>query len=153
MKRYFLTVWMIIVTFIAVAQPIGFNKEETAFEKAMLPQGEIPINRLQWLPDSHDFWISEMGSIYVYSADDLNNKKLILSADQVKEAGLNSRTEAIVWSTDRKRILLYTNSKRVWRGNTRGDYWYFDLNSVKGRQLGKGLPSSSLMFEKLSPDN
>lgn len=153
MKRSLFFILFFISTLFAVAQPVDFNKEEIAFSNAALPQGEIPINRLQWLPDSHDFWISEMGSIYVYSADDLNNKKLILSADQIKAAGLDSRTEAIVWSTDRKKILIYTNSKRVWRGNTRGDYWYFDLNSVKGKQLGKGLPSSSLMFAKFSPDN
>jgi dipeptidyl-peptidase-4 len=153
MKRYLLSALLIIVTFVAVAQPINFNKEERAFEQATLPQGEIPINRLQWLPDSHDFWISDKGSIYLYSADDLNNKKLILSADQIKAAGLATRTEGIVWSGDRKKILIYTNSKRVWRGNTKGDYWYFDLTSGKGKQLGKGLPSSSLMFAKFSPDN
>ena len=89
----------------------------------------------------------------LYSADDLNNKKLILSAEQIKASGLSTRIEAIVWSADRKKILIYTNSKRVWRGNTRGDYWYFDLDSGKGKQLGKGLPSSSLMFAKFSPDN
>jgi dipeptidyl-peptidase-4 len=153
MKRYFLSALLVIATFVTVAQPINFNKEERAFEQATLPQGEIPINRLQWLPDSHDFWISEKGSIYLYSADDLNNKKLILSAEQIKSSGLTTRTEAIVWSVDCKKILIYTNSKRVWRGNTRGDYWYFDLNSGKGKQLGKGLPSSSLMFAKFSPDN
>ena len=63
MKRCFLSALLIIVTFVAVAQPINFNKEERAFEQATLPQGEIPINRLQWLPDSHDFWISDKGSI------------------------------------------------------------------------------------------
>ena len=45
-----------------------------------------------------------------------------------------------------------TNAKKVWRLNTRGDYWVIDLNTGKLNQLGKDLPASSLMFTKLSPD-
>lgn len=153
MRIFSLTVLLIISTTIVFSQPIHFNKEEKAFEKATLSQGEIPINRLQWLPDSHDFWISDKGSVFLYSADDLKTNKLIISNEQIKASGLISRTESIVWSTDRNKILIYTNSKKVWRGNTRGDYWYFDLKTGKGKPLGKGLPSSSLMFAKFSPDN
>ena len=41
----------------------------------------------------------------------------------------------------------------MWRDNTRGDYWYFDLATGKGKQLGKNLDVSSLMFAKFSSDN
>ena len=153
MKKILLSAQLVLLTIICFSQPFNFNKEEKAFEQATLPEGEIAINRLQWLPNSHDFWINDNGSIFMYSADDLNNKKPVLSADQIKAAGLTKRTENIVWSADRKKILIYTNSSRVWRGNTKGDYWYFDLSSGKGKQLGKELPSSSLMFAKFSPDN
>ena len=30
------------------------------------------------------------------------------------------------WSGDERRLLIFTNSARVWRDNTRGDYWVFD---------------------------
>ncbi|MGH9144676.1 MAG: hypothetical protein ACRD2I_26345 [Vicinamibacterales bacterium] len=30
------------------------------------------------------------------------------------------------WSPDRKRALLFTNTRKVWRENTRGDYWLLD---------------------------
>ena len=153
MKKILFLVIMVSLTIITFAQPFNFNKEERAYEQATLPDGEIAINRLQWLPDSHDFWIDNNGSIFMYSADDLNTKKRVLGAEQIKAAGLTTRTENIVWSADRKKILIYTNSSRVWRGNTKGDYWYFDLSSGKGKQIGKELPSSSLMFAKFSPDN
>ncbi|MCU7693163.1 S9 family peptidase [Haoranjiania flava] len=55
-------------------------------------------------------------------------------------------------SDDKRKLLVYTNSKRVWRYDTRGDYWVLDLSNHTLRQLGKGLPESSLMFAKLSPD-
>jgi dipeptidyl-peptidase-4 len=40
----------------------------------------------------------------------------------------------------------------VWRLNTRGDYWVLDLGSHALKQVGKSMPSASLMFAKLSPD-
>jgi len=142
-----------LVFFGAYAQPAYFDSTESVIEKMSCPDGEININRLQWLPDSHDFWVNENGNIYLYSADHLNDCKLVLSDEIIKRAGLTKSVEAIVWGSDRKKILIYTNSSRVWRANTKGDYWYFDLITEKGKQIGKGLPSSSLMFAKFSADN
>ncbi|MBC9933460.1 S9 family peptidase [Chitinophaga qingshengii] len=56
------------------------------------------------------------------------------------------------FSADEKKLLIYTNSKKVWRYETRGDYWLLDLSTGKLQQLGKGHAASSLMFAKLSPD-
>ncbi|MBP6977994.1 MAG: S9 family peptidase [Bacteroidales bacterium] len=58
----------------------------------------------------------------------------------------------LAWSEDRSKLLLFTNTKRVWRSNTRGDYWLLDRESGSLSQLGQGLPESSLMFAKFSPD-
>ena len=57
-----------------------------------------------------------------------------------------------VWSADGKRLLIFTNTQRVWRQNTRGDYWVLDLDSGRLQQLGRDAPASSLMFAKFSPD-
>lgn len=56
-------------------------------------------------------------------------------------------------SPDGHRVLVFTNSKTVWRRNTRGDYWILDLASGALRKLGGKAPESSLMFAKFSPDN
>jgi dipeptidyl-peptidase 4 len=56
------------------------------------------------------------------------------------------------WSKDRTRLLVFTNSKKVWRDNTRGDYWVLDTRTKKLRQLGGRAPASTLMFAKFSPD-
>jgi dipeptidyl-peptidase-4 len=50
------------------------------------------------------------------------------------------------------RLLIFTNSKRVWRQNTRGDYWILDLKEGKPRKLGGDAEESGLMFAKFSPD-
>ena len=54
-------------------------------------------------------------------------------------------------SPDKEHILLYTNSKRVWREETRGDYWVYQKNTNQLTQLGKTLPPSQLMFAKFNP--
>src|SRR5215813_2556413 len=57
------------------------------------------------------------------------------------------------WSTDNRLLLIYTNSQRVWRENTRGDYWVLDLASGKLKKLGGDGAESSMMFAKFSPDS
>ncbi|MFI5127773.1 MAG: DPP IV N-terminal domain-containing protein, partial [Candidatus Acidiferrales bacterium] len=61
------------------------------------------------------------------------------------------RVEDFEWSRDRKKILIYTNSERVWRENTRGDYWVCEREAKRLRKIGGDAAPSSLMFAKFSP--
>ena len=56
------------------------------------------------------------------------------------------------WSPDGKKLLVFNNSQRVWRENTRGDFWVLDLATWKLRKLGGDAKPSTLMFAKFSPD-
>ncbi len=56
-------------------------------------------------------------------------------------------------SEDSNLLLIYTNTRRVWRRNTRGDYWIRDRKNDVFRKLGGDFaPEASLQFAKLSPD-
>ena len=81
-------------------------------------------------------------------------KEVIVSAARlVPEGGSGPlNVENYAFSQDRSKLLIFTNSKRVWRQNTRGDYWVLDRGSRELRKLGGSAPESSLMFAKLSPD-
>ncbi len=57
------------------------------------------------------------------------------------------------WSGNKEMLLIFTNTRRVWRYNTRGDYWVLNLKTKSLKQLGTSLPPSSLMFAKFSPDD
>ena len=58
------------------------------------------------------------------------------------------------WSTDGNKLLIFTNTKRVWRRNTKGDYWVVNLKTWELKKLGeKEAKPSTLMFAKFSPDN
>jgi len=63
------------------------------------------------------------------------------------------KVERYEWSPDGRRLLIFTNSRRVWRRNTRGDFWVLDLSSHALLKLGgpEAAPST-LMFAKFSPD-
>ena len=62
--------------------------------------------------------------------------------------------EEYSWSPDGKRVLIFTNSRQVWRQRTRGDFWMLDLTTWNLRKLGgPDAPPSTLMFAKFSPDS
>lgn len=56
------------------------------------------------------------------------------------------------WSADGGKLLVFTNTRKVWRQHTRGDYWVLDLASGRLAQVGATAPEASLMFAKFSPD-
>ncbi len=60
--------------------------------------------------------------------------------------------EDYIWSPAGGAVLIFTNSARVWRDNTRGDYWVLERESGRLRKLGGDAPESTLMFAKFSPD-
>jgi dipeptidyl-peptidase 4 len=56
------------------------------------------------------------------------------------------------FSADEAKLLLFTNTKKVWRKHTRGDYWVLDLKTKLLTQLGGDAAPSTLMYAKFSPD-
>ena len=95
----------------------------------------------------------EGNDIVAYRAKD-NKREVIVPSSMFidKATGKHIPIRSLDWSKDNTKLLVYNNTKRVWRYDTRGDYWVLDLGNGNLRQLGKGLPESSLMFAKFSPD-
>ena len=86
---------------------------------------------------------------------DATRKKDILVAGTmlVPPGGKESLTiQGYELSKDLDLALIYTNSVKVWRQNTRGDYWTFRRSTGKLTKLGGNAQPSTLMFAKLSPD-
>jgi len=108
---------------------------------------------ITWSPDGNAYYRMEGGEIVKYTLPS-NSKAIIIKKDNLKTAGTEKplAIRSFKLSTDNMNALIYTNTKKVWRLDTRGDYWHYDLKSNKMRQLGKGRPASSLMFAKFSPD-
>ena len=78
-----------------------------------------------------------------------------VSAEKLTPAGTNEplSVEDFSLTADKQKILIFTNTARVWRSNTRGDYWVLDQKTGTLRKLGgSAAKPSSLMFAKFSPD-
>ena len=59
------------------------------------------------------------------------------------------------WSSDKSKLLVFTNTRKVWRTNARGDYWVLTLDAgTPGalKKLGGDAPEASVMYAKFSPD-
>ena len=99
------------------------------------------------------FYESENGKITQYSLPGFT-AKTIADKNKLTPQGAQSpvKVRNFFFSADDEKVLIYTNSKKVWRYDTRGDYWVLNLENNKLTQLGKALPASSLMFAKFSPD-
>ena len=82
-------------------------------------------------------------------------RQVYLSAEQLTPSGHDKglRVSSFTLSADASKALIFTNTSRVWRTNTKGDYWVYDFDTAELSQLGASFPSSSLMFAKFSADN
>ncbi|MSR06754.1 MAG: S9 family peptidase [Gemmatimonadetes bacterium] len=80
-------------------------------------------------------------------------RSIYISARQLVAAGATDplEIEDYSWSADGKQALIFTNSERVWRQNTRGDFWVLDRVSGRLSKLGGDAPASTLMYAKFSP--
>jgi len=107
----------------------------------------------KWTRDGNGYYDDDNTGIVKYSLPAMTKETV---ADISKLTPKGSTTPLAIkgfdFSEDGKKLLIYTNSKRVWRYETRGDYWVLDLATNQLKQLGAKLPESSLMFAKLSPD-
>jgi dipeptidyl-peptidase-4 len=79
----------------------------------------------------------------------LVSAKLLIPGGKDKPLAIND----YIWSPDKKLLMIFTNTVRVWRYNTKGDYWVLNLETNLLKKLGGGAKPSTLMFAKFSPDN
>ena len=117
------------------------------------------VGSMTWLKDGERYSRLENNKqtggtdIVAYQAKD-NSREVIIPSSLLtdKSTGKPIPVRSISWSADNEKVLIYNNTQRVWRYDTRGDYWVLNLKDGALRQLGKGMPESSMMFAKFSPD-
>ncbi len=141
------------------------------------PSGQVTLDRLFTTPDfQEDFfgparWFpgagpasyttlepaaggTEATDIVRYDAG-TGARTVLVPAAKLVPPGATSplEIESYSWSPDGKRLLVFTNSRQVWRQRTRGDFWMLDLATWNLRKLGgPDAPPSTLMFAKFSAD-
>jgi len=153
----------ILVLVLGPALPIsGQSTQAKLTLEDIYKNGSYPTRSyrsVRWMEDSQHYTTLESNQLRHCSEIIRYNAKsgervVLVGADQLVPA---EDTDPLVlrdyqWSADNNKLLLFTNTQRVWRYHTRGDYWVLDLGSGHLQRVGASLPASSLMFAKFSPD-
>jgi dipeptidyl-peptidase-4 len=95
-----------------------------------------------------------LGSSNIVRCDVTGKCELLVPAEKLIPPGAKDPLviESYELSKDLDVALIFTKSVKVWRLNTRGDYWTIRRSTGKLTRLGGDTAPSTLMFAKLSPD-
>jgi len=107
----------------------------------VLPQDVV------WNEEETGYYTIKENNIMLISTEGKKDQ-LILSSSEVGDI----KIESFFFSKNKNKILLFTKSVKVWRYNTKGDYWVYDFQTKQGKKIGNSMPDSSLMFAKFSPN-
>lgn len=118
------------------------------------------LGPVRWLDDGAGYTrlepspsVKEGRDIVRYDVE-TGRREVLVAADRFVPNGSSTplAIENYNWSPNKKLLLIFTKSQRVWRQRTRGDYWVLSLDSGKLVKLGGEAKPSTLMFAKFSPD-
>jgi dipeptidyl-peptidase-4 len=156
--------YLIIALFLIIFNPLKAQvvKDSSILSIDRMVSGEFNQDyerTIQWI-ENGEAYVTIEKSDKLSNADELvhynsatQNRTLFVSAEALLSEGVSLSIESFTLSPDGTKVLIFTNSSRVWRSNTKGDYWVYDLNKKTLKQLGVTFEASSLMFAKFSSNN
>lgn len=117
------------------------------------------INEVRWMKDNKGYSALEANEtfggkdIVVYDVES-GHREVLVSAQRLIPGGKKNPLNIYnyTWSDDNNKLLIFTNTRKVWRLHTRGDYWVLDMKTGKLVQIGPAMEEAHLMFAKFSPD-
>lgn len=109
--------------------------------------------QINWTEDGNAYMKITSGNIVQVDVK-TNEESIVIKKESLVPEGKEEPLGFNIYSfsSDNKNLLIFTNTEKVWRYNTRGDYWALDIAENKLTQLGRSLPAQSLMYAKFSPD-
>ncbi len=115
------------------------------------------FGQVRWLEDGTGYTALERGDTggreIVFYRPDSGSREVLVPASALTPAGESEPLSIAdyTWSADSTKLLIFTNTRRVWRSNSRGDYWVLDRQGGTLEKLGGEFESSRLQFAKFSP--
>ncbi len=142
-----------------LAAPLAADESTLTVERIFGDEFKPKEYSARWLEDSPAFTTLEDSTEHKDHKDIVRHEpatgksRVVVSASELIPADESEplEIEDYAWSKGLGQVLIYTNSKRVWRRNTRGDYWVLDRSARQLRKLGAAAAPSTLMFAKFSP--
>jgi len=165
MKRFCVFALFLIILFACAPQqgqetdPSLLNLERIYSSREFAPERFGPA---KWLEHRTGYAVLERSKSKKYeNARDIvlydpetGNREILVPASRLIPSGQSEPLSIsdYDWSSDGKKLLIFTNTRRVWRQDTRGDYWVLDLSDWTLHKLGGDAEPSTLMFAKFSPE-
>src|SRR5437879_2124866 len=89
---------------------------------------QFRAREINWNADGNSYMRIKDGNIVKVDVK-TNDETVLVKKDQLIPAGTSKPLSFNIYSfsTDNKKLLIYTNTAKVWRYNTRGDYWVLDI--------------------------
>ena len=156
----------IILALVSLISTVALSQDDAPLltPERVFSSGEFTLDSFgpaRWLEDGTGYTVLEPSEDQNNSQDIVfydpasGNREIMVAASRLIPDGATSplTIDDYSWSSNGSKLLVYTNSQRVWRTNSRGDYWVLDLNNDELNQIGEGFPESSLMFASFSPDD
>ncbi|WP_394767848.1 DPP IV N-terminal domain-containing protein, partial [Ferruginibacter sp.] len=106
----------------------------------------------QFTPDGNSYYQKQNGGIAKVNIKTGQSNIIVTAAQLTPSEAPALLIASFAFSADNSKLMVFTNTAKVWRYNTRGDYWVLDIATNKLTQLGKHKPSQTLMYAKFSPD-
>ena len=144
-----------------------FSGTATGQQRADITLGQVVSHSIgyipeigPWAPDGKGYLETKTTDVESRAEDIVEvdaktgDRRVLVQSRLLRKPGSKAYVpiEKFNFSNDGSSLLVFTNSSRVWRANTRGDYWVVNLISGHLRKVGGAARASSLMFAKLSPD-
>jgi dipeptidyl-peptidase-4 len=137
-----------------LAPAAGHAQQDRLSVERIFGSGDFSLKGLpsvHWMNDGQRYtYVTEEGLVAEDAAS--GRKTVVVDGARLIPAGRTRpiEIEDYTWSDDEKKLLVYTESQPVWRQNTKGKYYVYDVAS--GRlQAVSGTPGWQ-QFAKLSPD-
>ena len=150
-----------LISFIFLLSYSGWSQQSLLLED-IYQQGTYSAQSygpVRWMKDNTGYSTLEQnqvtgGSDIVRYEAQSGARSTLVAAEDLVPQGANEpiAIRDYDWSEDNTKLLLFTNTRKVWRYHTRGDYWVLDMATGQLTQLGRTVESASMMFAKFSPD-
>ena len=145
------------------AVPVAQAQQDALSVDRIFKQNEFNARgyAVNWMPKGGKYFVNrkaasgEGNDIVLIDPLGQQEDEILIPADKLIPEGESEPISISGFQVyqDNSKVLIFNNTRRVWRYHTRGDYWVADLKNGGVKKLGgPDAEPASLMFAKFSPD-
>ena len=155
--------YVVCLILLLLAAPCVWGQQNSLTVDRIFKAGEFNARSysVNWMPSGGKFFVKRKvangkgNDIVLVDPLGQQDNEILIPASNLIPQGESKPIDIDSFQVfkDNTKVLIFNNTKRVWRYNTRGDYWVADLENGGVKKLG-GIDAQPavLMFAKFSPD-